>query len=179
MLSLVIHHNIFLSKEQRYAIHNGEIVDCDGVSIPVWVSGASTSEPAKEIFCRYQIKNTNEQIPIKLVPNGFEINLPSVQGIGPPQSVTPEEWRAMSEHEKEELGAFQAPSISSSNLLDLKDGGNSSLMFREHSKIKSEDGTVIIVHLVQIKSIDKVKYSFAVIPKWLEDSPSTTKKASS
>ena len=58
MLSLAIHHNLWLTRDQRYAVHNGIELVIVGVSVPVWVANQkSTSEPAQEIFCKYNLKN--------------------------------------------------------------------------------------------------------------------------
>ena len=61
MLSIAIHHNIWLTRDQRYAIHDGAEIVVVGVSIPVWVhNNKVTSEPAKEVFCKYYLKNPKQ-----------------------------------------------------------------------------------------------------------------------
>ena len=179
MLSLVIHHNLHLTREQRYALHEKNTMECIGVIVPVWVSGAMTSEPAREVFCRYRIKNTGEKAPIKLVDGGFELTIPDRQPIAPPQCISNEEWREMTEQEKEEIASFQMPGSSSLNLLDLKDGGTGTLMYREHSKIRADGhpGSVAIVHLVQIRPIEDLKTTCSVTPRWSADNPAGPAKS--
>jgi hypothetical protein len=175
MLSLVIHHNLYLTREQRYALHARQDVECVGVAVPVWVSGASTSEPAKEVFCRYLLKNTGEQIPIKLVPDGFELVLPDHKAVSRP-SIVADQWIEPTEEEK---AALQAPGTSSINLLDLADGGTGTLMYREHSKITYDQGDrVTIVHLVQARPIELLKATTNVTPRWAAGSPSAPAKSS-
>ena len=70
MLRLTIHHNIHLTREQRYALHNGEDLNVIGVSIPIWLIKKGTSEPANEIFCRYYLKNPKIDTPIKIFDDG-------------------------------------------------------------------------------------------------------------
>jgi len=59
MLNLTIQHFIHLARDQRYALHEGIELVVVGVSIPVWFLDKVTSEPAKEVFCRYYLKNPN------------------------------------------------------------------------------------------------------------------------
>ncbi|NIQ13767.1 MAG: hypothetical protein GTO02_04995, partial [Candidatus Dadabacteria bacterium] len=47
-MKLVISHNLFLTKEQRYKWHDGEDLEVVGVSVPVWLDEKKSSEPATE-----------------------------------------------------------------------------------------------------------------------------------
>ena len=68
--------NYWTTKEQRYELHEGQELQVTGISVPVWYVNKITSEPAKEVFCNYYLKNTHEDIPIKILEDGYEIYLP-------------------------------------------------------------------------------------------------------
>jgi hypothetical protein len=54
MLTLTVSHNIFLTKKQRYELSVVEsTLEVIGISFPVWFYKGKTSEPAKEVFCKY------------------------------------------------------------------------------------------------------------------------------
>lgn len=128
MLTLHVHHNIFLTREERYALHEGKELEVVGVSSPVWAFGISTSEPAKEVFCKYYLKNTKMDVPIEIVKEGYVVDIP----------YRPEDNPCTSE-----------------NLLDVKDGGSKMMFYKEHNKVKTEDGQVMfIIHHVHLSDIE-------------------------
>jgi hypothetical protein len=159
MLSLAIHHNVWLTRDQRYAIHNGIELVVIGVSIPVWVSEKRmTSEPAKEIFCKYFIKNPKFDAPIQIVNDGYEITLPNREGTLP--NLTDEDWRYLNMNDPSKLTAMYdkcQKASNSKNLLDLCDGGSKNLSFREHNKGKIGNEPVNFIHFVNIEDIDLLK----------------------
>lgn len=61
MATLTVSHYIYLTKEQRYDIHNGKEVSVIGTSVPVWFQKGTTSEPAQEVFCEYTLNNKDER----------------------------------------------------------------------------------------------------------------------
>lgn len=158
MLSLAIHHNLWLTKEQRYAAHEGIELIVIGISVPVWVSdNRVTSEPAKEVFCRYYIKNPKYDVPIQIVKDGYEICLPCREV--PLPEMSDEEWRHLNFHEPLKLDEHYQKttrSVSSRNLLDLADGGSKCLMFREHNKAKRGDNFVNFIHFVNIADMEEL-----------------------
>ena len=157
-LGLIIHHNIYLNKEQRYALHDGQDIEVVGVSVSVWCRGKVTSEPAKEIYCRYLVRNLGEDQPIKMVKDGFEICLPNKRPVV--GRISDDMWRSFSLEERDEYYAVFKDGASTANLLDVKDGGSGCLMYREHNKVKYvDDGPITIIHLIQIRDL-----------KFLEDS---------
>ncbi len=161
MLSLAIHHNLWLTREQRYAIHAGIELVIIGMSVPVWVENdRSTSEPAKEIFCKYYLKNNKIDCPIQIKEDGYEITLPNRDGTLP--KLTDSEWRILNMQNQSKLeGHYQKCSRQSSslNLLDLKDGGSKSLSFREHNKSKRAEGFINFIHFVSMMDIDDLTSS--------------------
>lgn len=156
MLNLTIQHLIHLTREQRYALHEGIEIVVVGVSVPVWFVNKITSEPAKEIFCHYYIKNPKVDNPVKVRGDGFEITLPYREGKG--LSLTDEEWRILNLQNPEKLERMYkqcVPEVSSQNLLDIQDGGNGGhLYYREHNKIQEDAQTLHMMHYVQISPIE-------------------------
>lgn len=161
MLSIAIHHNIWLTRDQRYAIHDGTEIVVVGVSIPVWVhNNKVTSEPAKEVFCKYYLKNPKKDIAIQIMKDGYEINLPNHEGSVP--DLSDEEWRDLNFNNPQKLELYydKCPrSANSKNLLDIKDGGSKYLSFREHNKIKSNDEYINFIHFVNILDIEELNKS--------------------
>lgn len=148
-LSLTIQHNIHLTREERYALHEGDEITTIGVSLPVWFYGKLTSEPAVEVFCIYQLKNPKKDMPIQILSNGYEITLPFREGID--LKISDEEWRDLSLNNPDRLeGLYKqtVTEISSKSLLDLRDGGSEHLMYREHNKVKKGDEILSIMHFV-------------------------------
>jgi hypothetical protein len=152
MLSLAIHHVVHLNKEQRYALHQGQEITVVGVSISTWVSeNRVTSEPGKEVFCKYYLKNINREYPIQILQDGYEINLPRREGTVPP--LNDDDWRRLNREDPAKLEAIyrkcqkQAKSL---NLLDIVDGGSGCLHFREHDIIQREGERLNLIHFVSI-----------------------------
>jgi len=156
MLALTIHHNIRLTRAQRYELHEGTDVEVVGVSVPVWFMGKATSEPAKEVFCKYYIKNTKREHPIKMLSNGFEITLPNRPGSRPDKEISNDEWREMRQHQKDMYYAQFVPEISSKCLLDIPDGGSKRLNYREQNKVKHDDEFMSIMHYINIGDMSEM-----------------------
>ena len=147
MLTLVVSHYIYLNRDERYKLFNGENVETFGVSVPVWFEKGNTSEPAKEVFCKYILKNVKNHETIKALKDGYEINLP--------QSVT------MLNKIKEGLTEDQLTNLKkiydrldrSSKLLDAEDGGAQWLEFKQYLNMNFKRKKVEVVHSVEIKDI--------------------------
>jgi len=139
MATLTISHYIYLNREQRYKLHSGESLEVTGVSIPVWFHRGTTSEPAKEMFCKYKL--TNEAINKAIMPmeEGYNINLPQKLELG--GGNVPEEVQ--------DVVAVQLGT--SERLLDVKDGGSEWLEFRQYNKVQQGIHKFNVVHFVEIK----------------------------
>jgi len=161
MLSLAIHHNIWLTRDQRYAVHNGIELVVVGLSVPVWVANNKvSSEPAKEIFCKYYLKNPKAEMPIQIVSNGYEITLPN--RIGSLPNLSDDEWRYLSFNHPVKLDNLYQKCSRDANskcLLDLKDGGSKCLKFREHNKVKRNEEFVNFIHFVNIADMSELTNS--------------------
>lgn len=152
MLSLAIHHNIRLNADQRMSLHEGNDVDTIGVSVPVWFMDGVTTEPGRELFCKYRLRNPKSELPIRICEDGYEIFLPYREGSRPP--ISDEEWRRLSRDRPDLLDEYYdkwVPEVSSRNLLDPPHGGGS-LAYRESNKVKRGDHTITIMHFVCISS---------------------------
>lgn len=131
MLRLTVSHYIYLSRDQRYALHNGESLEIVGISVPVWFMKGNTSEPAKEVFCKYKITNQPGNRIINLTEDGYCVNLPQ---------------KVLKENSSEE--ANQAVNLRmSEKLLDIKDGGSERFEFRQYNNLDKLHGDGLIVHL--------------------------------
>lgn len=128
MASLIISHSVFLTKEERYKIHENKEIKVVGVTTPVWFEKGTTSEPAKEIFCNYYLTNDPEQKVIVPLEDGYLINLPQ-------------------NNEDTEIP-------NSKLLLNEEDGGIMNLMFKQVSLITYYDKEFNVVHFVDIKDKD-------------------------
>lgn len=126
---LTISHYIYLTKEERRQLFNQIPVSTIGISVPVWFDKGNTSEPAKEIFCKYFITNNIESKKIEPNQDGYNINLP----------------RDFINF-KNENGATR--------LLDVEEGGCEELVFKQYSKLNKENKNYNIIHFIEIKPIE-------------------------
>lgn len=138
---LSISHNIFLNRDQRYAINNKKIIEVIGTNLPVWFSGERTSEPGQEIFCSYRIHPYKSVFKnIKVSREGYDVYLLQ---------------------EKEDIGSMpskikkffyktnNSPCVKS--LLDIRDGGSEWLYFRSY-----ERKYINIIHSMEIQKIENL-----------------------
>ncbi len=156
-LSLHVYHNIFLSREQRYALVKGEGVSIVGVSVPVWFYHGNTSEPAVELFCRYLL--TNNSGPETIVPSeeGYCINMPQIPtDYKPSDKPTDEEWRKMTPFKQEQWYRKHPVPDSSNNLRDIGDGGSEYLRFEQQQKVKLNGKDIVLSHSVEVQDINEL-----------------------
>lgn len=164
MLGLAIHHNIFLNREQRYAIHSGIDLVVIGASSPVWFSNKRTTEPAKEIFCKYYLKNNKQEIPIKILKDGYEIHFPN--RIGKIPELSNEQWRFLDQNDPAKLDQYYhrcTGEISTKSLLDFQDSGSQHLFYREHNKVKHNEQMLNVAHFVCIEDMEELINSLSAI----------------
>ena len=140
MATLTISHYIYLTKEQRYALHERKPIEVIGISIPVWFNKGNTSEPAKEVFCKYQITNDSINRILLQTDEGYNVNIP--------QNV---------EVHNENNEPLTATHFSTSEqLLDLSDGGVEYLEFKQYTKLNKKMHKFNVVHFFDIKSDSKL-----------------------
>lgn len=145
MKILIISHDVFLSKEERYDLYNGKEIEVVGVSVPVWVDEGKTSEPAVEVFCKYYFFNKQEQIAIQPVKTGYNIVIPKT-------AISQELPANLSPQEVEVLYNEVLPCVR--DLLEIKDGGKAWIAFRQLNRLKEGDKITDILHYVEIKPIE-------------------------
>lgn len=130
MISLTIAHNIFLTREQRYALMNEHCYTAEvaGFNNPVWSKGDQTSEPCEEIFCKYAMTNVRDTSMVKILKNGYQIHINS--------------------HKDKQ------------RLLDVKDKGSESLMMTYHKKMVSKKGKpFFVIHFISINDWEALEKS--------------------
>lgn len=79
MKTLTISHHIYLDEEEKKDLEADKQIEVTGISVPVWFEKGNTSEPAKEVFCKYYIEKTNVETPIKALNNGYVIKLSDIK----------------------------------------------------------------------------------------------------
>lgn len=142
MATLTVSHYLYLSKDERYALHEGKTIETVGVCIPVWFEKGNTSEPAQEVFCKYKMHNPKSGVDIKQSNDGFEIWFPSIQK--DEEHLVDDEMKV----------AIQKKLGTSDNLLDYKDGGSTKCEFRIYQKLLVNETLHHLVHFVEIKPIE-------------------------
>lgn len=102
-LILCVDHRIFFKDEDFNLIESNGIIESEGVSIAVWLNAANgkTSEPAKEIFCKYTIYNDPKTTAsIDLYKNHYEIFLPQKGNWKPPPDIDFEKLSQMTPQQR-------------------------------------------------------------------------------
>lgn len=103
-LALFVTHHIFLTDEQIKEVSSGSSLVCSGLCVPVWVDAKSgkTTEPAKEIFCFYELSVSDggfgriESIKKK----GYRVLIPSASEWKPPKPLDFESLSSSSPEER-------------------------------------------------------------------------------
>jgi hypothetical protein len=167
-ITLSIAHNIFLTKEQRYELHEGKKLILVGCALPVWFFKGKTSEPAEEVFCKYILNNQKkEPTLIKFTKQGYKINLPQVPENEVMPTLSDKEWLSMSEKQKSDWYNAHRRKLGSWKLLDFKDGGSKGLNFKvtevknltRQTGIKGLNKTTV-VHMVLLRDMEELNESF-------------------
>ena len=167
LVTLSIVHNIFLTRDQRYSLNQGNRLLITGVSLPVWFFKGDTSEPAEEVFCKYILLNQKDKpTSITETKRGYKINLPQVPESYQLPSLTNDEWRLMSEKQKSDWYTKTRKPIGGWKLLDYVDGGSKGLHFKisENKNLSKKTGNDLlektnVVHLIIIRDYDELESS--------------------
>jgi len=146
---LTISHNIFLTKEERYALVQGEEVSVIGVSIPVWIKKSLIPAPPAEMFCEYILKRGEEQS-VTSIPTGYKIKTPPEQNNGWLKRISNDSWRKMSEDAKN-LWYVKHAKPTTGQLLEFKNGGSDGfLTFNCHDVMQKMN----VYHFIEIKPME-------------------------
>ena len=163
-MQLIASHSIHLTREQRYQIHEGKTIETIGVCIPIWLMDNLPTDPAKEVFCKYEISYNGKNEPIQIINNGFKTLLPHRAKTGDRDSLTNEDWLKMSEKELDIWYEYNQPEVNSSVMLDYNEGGCQGLIYRESSKLvfdipvnnNVEKRIVEVKHFISISEIENL-----------------------
>ena len=160
-ITLAVAHHIHLTRDQRYRVIDGEMVEVVGVSVPVWHYHGRTSEPAREIFCKYILTNwADAEEGVRQNSEGYEINLPQIskqemQNI----RISDEDWRNLSGIMKEAYYQSLKFPVTAKNLTDIKDGGSACILFNQYSKVTLNQLLANGIHFVRIEDISVLEDS--------------------
>jgi hypothetical protein len=141
---LCVSHNIFLTKEQRYSLYEGNNIEVVGVSVPVWFYNKNeTNEPAIEVFCKYFLKCENKsfQKNIEISEEGYEIKL-----------YKNNIFNGVSNKIKKYFKIKENNMPTAKSLLDIKDGGSEWLDF----KVYDSTEYINIIHSIEIQKIENL-----------------------
>jgi len=132
---LIIAHNIFLERSDRYALSKKTParIGIVGWCVPVWCGKLPlspkdkwhTDEPADEVFCRYTLTNEAAKRVVQIQKTGFRINLGSKNICR--------------------------------GLLDLKDAGKECAHFVYRARTRINHKAYRIMHFVNINRIEQFK----------------------
>jgi len=157
--TLCVHHNLYLSREDRYRLYKDEPVVVTGVCVPVWFQKNFSTEPAVEVFARYQILPGEPGLSVKQGPGGFSITLPHPP---PPAKKPPENvWKALSEVDRDAWFEKNNPGPNTECLLDVRDGGCAFLAFRQFNNVERNKKQLRLIHFVEIKDIEVLNRSLS------------------
>lgn len=156
--TLTVHHNIYLTREERYKVAAGETVVVTGVCVPVWFQRDFTTEPAVEVFAKYHVV-PGQPLAVKQGPGGFAICLPPPPP--PPARVPDHVWNSLSKVDKDLWYERNEPGPSMSNLLDVRDGGCAFLAFRQMNNMERNKKLLRLVHFVEIKDMKLLEASLS------------------
>jgi hypothetical protein len=121
---LTIAHNLFLSKNERYSFSDDNVeISMVGICLPVWVSGANTSEPAEEVYCCYRLRNyiIGGEESVSMTKDGFTISL--------------------------------ADKSFRESIKDVKDGGSGSIYLTHQGKLINNGIEIVVIHYINIQDM--------------------------
>ena len=102
-LALFVTHHVFLTDDEiRDVISGVKLIRC-GSCVPVWVNASTgnTTEPAKEIFCAYEL-SLSDGGPGFIEPNdkGYHVKVPKASQWRPPKKIDFESLASLSAEER-------------------------------------------------------------------------------
>lgn len=159
-LTLAISHSLFLTEKQRYDLFSGKSLRVIGASLPVWFHKGKTSEPAEEVFCKYTLNNKVGEASItKTKNNTYIINLPQVPENYRRPYLSDDDWRKMTNEQKNKWYEANPFPLSAKKLLNITDGGCGELNFKLQQEIEFRQKRVDIIHLILIKDVKELDAS--------------------
>lgn len=90
-LALFVIHHIFLTDDEISTLLSGGSASLVGHCVPVWVNAktGATNEPAKEIFCSYEVLGAADgRGDVEMVAGaGYRISVPKASNWTPPEEI--------------------------------------------------------------------------------------------
>ena len=146
---IVVSHLVFLTKDQRYALVYGDVVESLGVLTQYKIMGGKYDVKHDEVICKYVIGIELDDDFVEVFPSHYKINLPyetkSIKNMNT-------ELGFKDYHE-------ESQDLDITALLDRKDGGKGELFFEAiyTSKKEKKQG----FHKIQIADIKSFNTSMA------------------
>jgi hypothetical protein len=151
---LTVSHHIYLTKEERKALHDGETVETIGVSVPVLAYTSISTEPAKEVFCRYVISSPPQDVALQAGEDGYTVSVPRRKWAPRISEATDWEWRNMTNDQLLEYYQLRGEPISTHNVLDIEEGGSGGLYYREYGTRMLKGQLFEVVHHVHFEHVE-------------------------
>ncbi len=158
MISLHLLHQISLTKEERYSLHEGNTVETVAVCVPVWEIQEGTNEPAQELFCKYVLTNPRQEQAIRTLPDKSGFLIPIPYRPGEEIFMSDEKYRYYSLEKPDKLWEFYDTHVSertSKNLLDLPEGCGF-LCYGEYLRAEKLDMKINVMHRVVISNMERL-----------------------
>jgi hypothetical protein len=166
-LALFVTHNIFLTNNQIEDLLSKNFIKIVGVSVPVWINpkNAKTTEPALEIFCKYEFEKTKEEFAdITFINEGYKIFLPTPKW-KPPKLINFEELSNLSEKERanyeKKREKWWRENEEPMSIDSLKTSKYFRMQIKKLDQIfdKIDNCLVDVQHTIQIKTIESLEKS--------------------
>ena len=162
-LALFTTHNIFFNKQQIKKFFENDYIKIAGVSVPVWVNAknSKTTEPAQEVFCKYEIYNNQREKDVVITKNGYTIHLEKTTWKEPSKI----KYKNISEMEEEERLLFLEKRDKwwkkNPRPIEIYDISESGYFRTEVKKLnqnfeKIAGSTVDCQHVIEIKTIENL-----------------------
>jgi hypothetical protein len=164
-LGLFITHHLFLTDDQISDLVSGSPVSCMGHCVPVWIDAKTgrTTEPAKEVFCGYELFNSaGKPAAVEFVKGrGYSVWLPRATGWSPPEPIDFGEiagWTG--ERRAELLKERDAWWFNNPRPPDAEDLSRGYLRFEvKVSDLKAGRRKYSAQHIVELSSVGRLKAS--------------------
>lgn len=164
-LALLISHNIFLTNDQIETLIQNRFLQCEGVSVPVWVNAKNgkTTEPASEVFVNYEIFTNCDLEDVEITKKGYKISIPKLNWKPPKPMIDTsdleEEQRKYYERKREKWWR-EHPAPMNIDSLDKTKYFRIQIkkLDQEFSKLNAKAD---IQHTIEIKTIDSLIESLA------------------
>ena len=166
-LALFATHHLFLTDDEILRASSGESVPCMGHCVPVWVlaKAGKTTEPAKEVFCSYELSVVDEGAGVvELIEGrGYRVMMPRNTGWKPPEEIDFAEistWT--SEMRADFIGERELWWFNNPRTPDVENLRRGYLRFESKNQgMKIGRRKYSVQHVVEISSINRLLESLA------------------